>query len=40
MKKKRLDAMAVFAQLLVLIAIFLSASYVNAFLRLLEIKFN
>jgi hypothetical protein len=33
MKRKRLDAMAAFAQLLVLIAIFLLASYANAFLN-------
>jgi hypothetical protein len=34
MKRKRLDAMAVFAKLLVLIAIFLSASNANAFTSL------
>jgi hypothetical protein len=31
MKRKRLDAIAVFAQFLVLIAIFVLASYANAF---------
>jgi hypothetical protein len=34
MKRKGLDAMVVFAQLLVLIAIFLSASLGNAFINL------
>jgi hypothetical protein len=40
MKRKRLDAMSVFPQLLVLIAIFLSASYVNAFLNLNQVDGN
>ncbi len=40
MKRKRLDAMAVFAQLLVLIAIFLLACYANAFLNLNQVSGN
>ena len=40
MKRKGLDAMAVFAQLLVLIAIFLLASYANAFLNLNQVAGN
>jgi hypothetical protein len=40
MKRKGLDTMAVFAQLLVLIAIFLSASYANAFLNLNQVAGN
>jgi hypothetical protein len=40
MKRKGLDAMAVFAQLLVLIAIFLLASDANAFLNLNQVAGN
>ncbi len=40
MKRKRLDAMAVFAQLLVMIAIFLLAIYANAFLNLNQVAGN
>ncbi len=40
MIRKGLDAMAFFAQLLVLIAIFLSASYANAFLNLNQVAGN
>jgi hypothetical protein len=40
MKRKRFDAMAGFAQLLVLIAIFLLASYANAVLNLNQVVGN
>jgi hypothetical protein len=40
MKSKRLDAIAAFAQLLVLIAIFLLASYANAFLNQNQVAGN
>jgi hypothetical protein len=40
MKSKRLDAMAAFAKLLVLIAIFLSASKANAFTSLSPVAGN
>jgi hypothetical protein len=40
MKRKRLNAMAVFAQFLVLIATFLLASYANAFLNLNQVAGN
>ncbi len=40
MKSKRLDAMAAFTQLLVLIAIFLLASYAHAFLILNQVAGN
>jgi hypothetical protein len=40
MKRKGLDEMAFFAQLLVLITIFLSASYANAFLNLNQVAGN